>query len=219
MTHLGYPPPDGAPSGLASQGVDAYGKDPFLDLADSAVDLPSVCTSNCYRRRLLTRSSTWPLTCTFVDLDRTLSSALPTRLRHSRDSGTTEEPVAQFDALVHKQILQHHEHHQIHHRHDKVASRIRTQLPLQTAATAVLPVLVVSSGARAAQRSESPVVALDARKKTTLARHYYPEGGWGWVVVTCSVMVHLLNHGLQLSWAVLQVSTATRFHTHITHTG
>ncbi|XP_012147926.2 uncharacterized protein LOC100879352 isoform X2 [Megachile rotundata] len=39
----------------------------------------------------------------------------------------------------------------------------------------------------------------DARKEATLRRHYYPEGGWGYVIVTCSALVHLLGIGLQLA--------------------
>ncbi|XP_034172965.2 uncharacterized protein LOC117600955 isoform X1 [Osmia lignaria lignaria] len=39
----------------------------------------------------------------------------------------------------------------------------------------------------------------DARKEATLRRHYYPEGGWGYVIVTCSALVHFLGIGLQLA--------------------
>lgn len=119
---------------------------------------------------------------------------------------------------------------------------IRTQIPLQTTAAAVLPVLVLANGdddgavGRAAdlvsgaasvaasmaagrRHRGSPVLTLDTRKKATLGRHYYPEGGWGWVVVTCSVVVHLLGHGLQLSWPVMQQAASSKFAVHISHTG
>ncbi|XP_032677563.1 uncharacterized protein LOC116847070 [Odontomachus brunneus] len=39
----------------------------------------------------------------------------------------------------------------------------------------------------------------DFRKEATLRRHYYPEGGWGYVIVTCSMLVHFLGVGLQLA--------------------
>lgn len=39
----------------------------------------------------------------------------------------------------------------------------------------------------------------DLRKEATLRRHYYPEGGWGYVIVTCSMLVHFLGVGLQLA--------------------
>ncbi|EFN72172.1 hypothetical protein EAG_00955 [Camponotus floridanus] len=41
--------------------------------------------------------------------------------------------------------------------------------------------------------------AIDFRKEATLGRHYYPEGGWGYVIVTCSVLVHFIGVGLQLA--------------------
>jgi len=34
------------------------------------------------------------------------------------------------------------------------------------------------------------------RTISTIRQHYYPEGGWGWVVVACSVLVQILCHGL-----------------------
>lgn len=52
-----------------------------------------------------------------------------------------------------------------------------------------------------------------------LCRHYYPEGGWGWVVVFCCTSVHLLVGGLQLSWAVLLAPTARKFDVPPLHTG
>jgi len=51
----------------------------------------------------------------------------------------------------------------------------------------------------------------DQRKVSTLARHYYPEGGWGIVVACCSVLVHILCHGLQLSSGVLITPTVAHF--------
>lgn len=44
-----------------------------------------------------------------------------------------------------------------------------------------------------------------------LRRHYYPEAGWGWVVVVCACMVHLLNHGTQLSFGALERDVVKRF--------
>lgn len=52
---------------------------------------------------------------------------------------------------------------------------------------------------------------LDARKVTTLRRHYYPEGGWGWVIIVCTVMVHILNHGIQLSCSQMVFPGSEKF--------
>ncbi|RVE50839.1 hypothetical protein evm_004588 [Chilo suppressalis] len=40
--------------------------------------------------------------------------------------------------------------------------------------------------------------ALRARAALTLARRYYPEGGWGWTVTVVGTIVQVLSHGLQL---------------------
>lgn len=56
-----------------------------------------------------------------------------------------------------------------------------------------------------------PEIPLDARKTTTLRRHYYPEGGWGWVIIVCTVFVHVLNHGLQLSCSQLNMPASEKF--------
>jgi hypothetical protein len=34
------------------------------------------------------------------------------------------------------------------------------------------------------------------RTINTIRQHYYPEGGWGWVVVVCAVLVQILCHGI-----------------------
>ncbi|XP_063826501.1 uncharacterized protein LOC135075984 [Ostrinia nubilalis] len=40
--------------------------------------------------------------------------------------------------------------------------------------------------------------ALRARAALTLARRYYPEGGWGWTITVVGTIVQVLSHGLQL---------------------
>ena len=36
----------------------------------------------------------------------------------------------------------------------------------------------------------------------TLKQHYYPEGGWGWVILTVSLCVQMLVHGMQFALAM-----------------
>ncbi|XP_068633963.1 monocarboxylate transporter 2-like [Battus philenor] len=40
--------------------------------------------------------------------------------------------------------------------------------------------------------------ALRARAALTLARRYYPEGGWGWTITVVGTLVQIISHGLQL---------------------
>lgn len=58
-----------------------------------------------------------------------------------------------------------------------------------------------------------------AQVRRLLWRHYYPEGGWGYVVVTCCILVHILNHGLQLAYGVLHGPIAAKFQVGINETG
>lgn len=50
-----------------------------------------------------------------------------------------------------------------------------------------------------------------------LCRHYYLEGGWGWVVATCGVLVHILSHGLQLGCSVMVTPAAKKFQVDAVH--
>lgn len=51
----------------------------------------------------------------------------------------------------------------------------------------------------------------DLRQLLTLKQHYYPEGGWGWVIVVVGVLVQVLAHGLQGAGAVLWRETVAKF--------
>ncbi|XP_017770975.1 PREDICTED: uncharacterized protein LOC108558543 [Nicrophorus vespilloides] len=62
-----------------------------------------------------------------------------------------------------------------------------------------------------------PDLPLDARKATTLRRHYYPEGGWGWIIIACTILVHILNVGLQMSCSQLITPAADKFKTSPVH--
>lgn len=60
-----------------------------------------------------------------------------------------------------------------------------------------------------AQRASS---RMSNTSTSTIKQHYYPEGGWGWIVIVVGIMVHLLTHGLQTSVGVLMIETRRRFH-------
>ncbi|XP_076048221.1 uncharacterized protein LOC143029459 [Oratosquilla oratoria] len=49
------------------------------------------------------------------------------------------------------------------------------------------------------------------RNVRTLAQHYYPEGGWGWVIIFMSVLVHILNHGLHTAGGILFLDIVSTF--------
>ena len=43
----------------------------------------------------------------------------------------------------------------------------------------------------------------------TLKQHYYPEGGWGWVIVLVTLCVQIISHGLQLTLAMYLMAVPT----------
>lgn len=64
-------------------------------------------------------------------------------------------------------------------------------------------------GAAAAVRTSRLVAEL--RQLLTLKQHYYPEGGWGWVIVVCAVLVQCLSHGLHGAAGILYDETLKKF--------
>ena len=45
----------------------------------------------------------------------------------------------------------------------------------------------------------------------TLKQHYYPEGGWGWLVALASLLVNIIAHGVQVSLAILFLHNLAHF--------
>ena len=54
----------------------------------------------------------------------------------------------------------------------------------------------------------------ELRQLITLKQHYYPEGGWGWVVLASSVFVQILAHGLHTGSGVLPQPVIAKFRPH-----
>lgn len=54
-------------------------------------------------------------------------------------------------------------------------------------------------------------LAADLRQLHTLKQHYYPEGGWGWVVLLVGMLVQMLSHGVHGSSGILLRQVADKF--------
>ncbi|CRL04869.1 CLUMA_CG017922, isoform A, partial [Clunio marinus] len=52
---------------------------------------------------------------------------------------------------------------------------------------------------------------LGAQKLDTIFRHYYPESGFGWIIVACAVFIAIVTHGLQLSAVFFLKPVLNRF--------
>lgn len=69
------------------------------------------------------------------------------------------------------------------------------------------------------QPEDDSLTAINARKKITLKKHYYPEGGWGYVIVIVTILVHVVSHGLQLTSGLLMHPMMTQFQQTVENTG
>ncbi|XP_048513586.1 monocarboxylate transporter 10-like isoform X3 [Athalia rosae] len=67
--------------------------------------------------------------------------------------------------------------------------------------------------------TEESLTTMNARKRITLKKHYYPEGGWGFTVLLVAVLIQLLCHGLQTGNGPFMVFVAERFAKPIVHSG
>lgn len=62
-----------------------------------------------------------------------------------------------------------------------------------------------------APASRAARLVADLRQLLTLKQHYYPEGGWGWVVLIAAVLVHILSHGLLTSAGLFYIEIVRKF--------
>lgn len=69
------------------------------------------------------------------------------------------------------------------------------------------------------QPEDDSLTAINARKKITLKKHYYPEGGWGYVIVIVTILAHVVSHGLQLTSGLLIHPMMTQFQQTVENTG
>ena len=91
---------------------------------------------------------------------------------------------------------------------DGRSSLLLADLPSGLLAGSELPSEELPQEHHAHAKSKDP-----AGKKAvaTIGRHYYPEGGWGWVVVWAALLVQVLAHGLHTSVGVLVTPAVSAF--------
>lgn len=63
--------------------------------------------------------------------------------------------------------------------------------------------------------SRAARLVADLRQLLTLKQHYYPEGGWGWVVLVAAVFVQILSHGLLASAGLFYIEILRKFGTDV----
>ena len=53
----------------------------------------------------------------------------------------------------------------------------------------------------------APSISINSQSASTIRQHYYPEAGWGFIILFISVIVQLLTHGIQQSFGILLIAT------------
>lgn len=64
-------------------------------------------------------------------------------------------------------------------------------------------------------RAASRQLVADLRQLLTLKQHYYPEGGWGWVVLLVGLLVQILSHGTHGAIGVFLQQVTIKFGSHV----
>lgn len=54
-------------------------------------------------------------------------------------------------------------------------------------------------------------LACDLRQLLTLKQHYYPEGGWGWLILIAAIIAQVLAHGLHGAVAIFLQQVNNKF--------
>ena len=62
------------------------------------------------------------------------------------------------------------------------------------------------------QAMDTDVYTTKRRRIASIFQHYYPEGGWGIIVLVCGFFAELISYGLQQVLAVSIVIILNRFH-------
>ena len=75
------------------------------------------------------------------------------------------------------------------------------------------PAPVIQDEGGSSNSAATVVSARTARKRRIagIFQHYYPEGGWGYVIVICGFLSHFLAHGLQFGFLILIPFASRRY--------
>lgn len=71
---------------------------------------------------------------------------------------------------------------------------------------------VASAAAECEHRDKCVISGLGAQKLDTIFRHYYPETGYAYVILTLAIIVAITIHGFHLSASIFLIPAQNRFH-------
>ena len=83
----------------------------------------------------------------------------------------------------------------------------------------VMPVIQSEDVSNGTDGSGVTVMSARRMRIASIFQHYYPEGGWGVVLMVAVIMVQVIVHGLVLAYGVMVPKIVRRFRASITETG
>ena len=83
----------------------------------------------------------------------------------------------------------------------------------------VVPVIQPDGVSNGTEGSGVTVMSARRRRIASIFQHYYPEGGWGVVLMVAVIMVQVMVHGLVLAYGVMLPKIVRRFRASVTETG
>ena len=83
----------------------------------------------------------------------------------------------------------------------------------------VMPVIQSEDASNGTDGSGVTVMSARRMRIASIFQHYYPEGGWGVVLMVAVIMVQILVHGLVLSYGIILPKIIRRFRVSVTETG
>ena len=83
----------------------------------------------------------------------------------------------------------------------------------------VIPVIQGEELSNTTEGSNVTVTSDRRRRIASMFQHYYPEGGWGLILMLVVIIVQILIHGLVLAFGVVLAKILRRFRASITEAG
>ena len=59
--------------------------------------------------------------------------------------------------------------------------------------------------------TNADVKSIRRRRIASIFQHYYPEGGWGYIILVCGFVVELISYGFQQVFGILIIILSIRF--------
>lgn len=86
-------------------------------------------------------------------------------------------------------------------------SGVSTQVTGDDEGESGCPVICTDREMHSLAQTRLPALRRQDLDMSAMRQHFYPEGGWGWIVCGAAFLAHLLTTGMQLAFGLLYIYT------------